>query len=813
MNIQQIQKMRTYIFTAVLFVFFFQNAVNSQVRRGVKKSNKERYTIVALDGSGKFTSVQQAIDQAEFNATIKVKAGVYNEPILLKNFVNLEGEGIGKTIFITDGRVPLIEAYNLGGGKISNISIEFSKASEQPLLLSKFSTFFIENCSFRNGGNGIETLNNSSINIRESVFSDNIRNGIVIKNKSHGYIIDCTISDNGLNGLFISDNASPTIEKNIIRNNGGTGIMITSNSTNKVLGNYIYENRMNGIAIERNSSPLIRNNTIVRNGTGLPDRLTFDNFDSGYGILIKSTSSISLINNICAWNIYGIGVEESKGIALAKNNFWKNDSNYIGDISHATDMNADPVFLGMVNHNFKIDTTSLLYRKGEDGVSVGAHYDNTRVEKKRRLDYLKTQATKDLARENWYLAYQSAQEILSIDKEDTEGKTLFKKAGSEMARNYVQSAKIEFEAGNVRVAENYLIAAMKYDPENAEALDFKTLIDDETQMSQMKTLISILFGITGLFLFGLWWKKRIQLGEIRRQIQWWLNDSEEQVELARASDAEKHAPEDFASAVKKLNEAKQAFSDRQFDACESLCNETARHALRARDEAEKQKQIRKHAHLEVSNAEVEMQAVSTELSERFSDELKEFSFYLERARDALVHKQFVLAKEIAEDIQSSLKRLQEQLQSEKANKMIQLIDETEKLIIEALTSNNSADVIVAVIDFKAELEILKNGFHNGQLQVVEITSQIMQIREFVIEVLRLGGQEESTSHPSRKKNYYEILGLKADATLEQIKGVYRKLSMIYHPDMNTSGELGIAGDERFKEIKEAYEMLIAGKSN
>jgi molecular chaperone DnaJ len=51
------------------------------------------------------------------------------------------------------------------------------------------------------------------------------------------------------------------------------------------------------------------------------------------------------------------------------------------------------------------------------------------------------------------------------------------------------------------------------------------------------------------------------------------------------------------------------------------------------------------------------------------------------------------------------------------------------------------------------------------------------------------------------KNYYEILGISKDATQEEIKKVYRKLAIEYHPDRNPEGE------EKFKEIAEAYDTL------
>ena len=53
------------------------------------------------------------------------------------------------------------------------------------------------------------------------------------------------------------------------------------------------------------------------------------------------------------------------------------------------------------------------------------------------------------------------------------------------------------------------------------------------------------------------------------------------------------------------------------------------------------------------------------------------------------------------------------------------------------------------------------------------------------------------------KDYYEILGVKRDATDSEIKSAYRKLARKYHPDVNKTKE----AESKFKDINEAYEVL------
>ena len=55
-----------------------------------------------------------------------------------------------------------------------------------------------------------------------------------------------------------------------------------------------------------------------------------------------------------------------------------------------------------------------------------------------------------------------------------------------------------------------------------------------------------------------------------------------------------------------------------------------------------------------------------------------------------------------------------------------------------------------------------------------------------------------------KRDFYEVLGLVKNASKEDIRKAYRKLAMKYHPDRNPDSK---EAEEKFKEVKEAYEIL------
>ncbi|MEI6493567.1 MAG: DnaJ domain-containing protein, partial [Verrucomicrobiota bacterium] len=56
-----------------------------------------------------------------------------------------------------------------------------------------------------------------------------------------------------------------------------------------------------------------------------------------------------------------------------------------------------------------------------------------------------------------------------------------------------------------------------------------------------------------------------------------------------------------------------------------------------------------------------------------------------------------------------------------------------------------------------------------------------------------------------KRDYYEVLEVERSSSEEEIKRSYRKLAVKFHPDKNPGDH---AAEERFKELGEAYDVLM-----
>ena len=62
-------------------------------------------------------------------------------------------------------------------------------------------------------------------------------------------------------------------------------------------------------------------------------------------------------------------------------------------------------------------------------------------------------------------------------------------------------------------------------------------------------------------------------------------------------------------------------------------------------------------------------------------------------------------------------------------------------------------------------------------------------------------------------NPYSVLGVSESASDEEVKRAYRELSRKYHPDSYVDNPLKDLAEDKFKEVQEAYDMIMKQRSN
>ena len=55
---------------------------------------------------------------------------------------------------------------------------------------------------------------------------------------------------------------------------------------------------------------------------------------------------------------------------------------------------------------------------------------------------------------------------------------------------------------------------------------------------------------------------------------------------------------------------------------------------------------------------------------------------------------------------------------------------------------------------------------------------------------------------------YSVLGVSRDASDDEIKKAYRRMSRKYHPDANINNPNREQAEEKFKQVQQAYEQAV-----
>jgi len=139
-------------------------------------------------------------------------------------------------------------------------------------------------------------------------------------------------------------------------------------------------------------------------------------------------------------------------------------------------------------------------------------------------------------------------------------------------------------------------------------------------------------------------------------------------------------------------------------------------------------------------------------------------------------------------------------------KIEELVEKSDFEIKKAISATDNSDQLNYLknlqddlIKFSKNFVSIENSYKDAMRKIKEIHSQVLK------QNVPPKRNEISSENHIEKQNFYEILNIKPDATQNQIKKMFKRLSLAFHPD--TEEDTGVDGDQKFRMIMEAYETL------
>jgi len=159
-----------------------------------------------------------------------------------------------------------------------------------------------------------------------------------------------------------------------------------------------------------------------------------------------------------------------------------------------------------------------------------------------------------------------------------------------------------------------------------------------------------------------------------------------------------------------------------------------------------------------------------------------------------------------DEIESNLSALKKRIKL-KIEKLVEKTDNEIKNAVRAATKAKNSQRLSSLqilqedfLEYSKDLESSETSYRDAMNKIKDLYNQAVTLN-----VPPEKKFETQTIIQIEKPNYYEIFNIKQNATQDQIKKMFKRLSLAYHPD--TKKVTGVDGDRKFRMIIEAYEIL------
>ncbi|MBS0152466.1 MAG: right-handed parallel beta-helix repeat-containing protein [Nitrospira sp.] len=284
-----------------------------------------RTITVALDGSGEFSSIQEAVDSAGKGDTVLIKAGVYPQDLTIHSkekikIIGAEGEKV-----VLQGQGRMVGVLHVGKWPYGATDIEISG-----LTINEY------------GGHALGIFNGNRIVLRQL----HVKGMVFSQQVQDVRIEDCVIGGSETTGVHFSDSEAVLVG-NFIHDND-YGINVTGKSSIRFEHNVITRSLFEAVVIGDQAAAVLVNNTLVKNGGGA----TF-----------LGASRIEAMGNIVSFNKIGFLIAPSSQTRVGYNLLFNDEADYMRadspnrpapELKANSDIFVDPRFVDAERDDFHL---------------------------------------------------------------------------------------------------------------------------------------------------------------------------------------------------------------------------------------------------------------------------------------------------------------------------------------------------------------------------------------------------------------------------------------------------------------------------
>ncbi len=295
-----------------------------------------RTITVALDGTGDFTSIQEAVDAAKKGDTVFLKPGAYPQDLTIhsKDKIKLIGAGVDKVTML--GREDLVGVLHVGKWPYGATDIEISG-----LTINE------------HGGHALGIFNGKGITLRNL----HVKGMLFGQQVQDVRIEDCVIGGSETTGVQFSDSQAVLVG-NVIHDNDH-GVNVAGKSDVRLERNVIVRSLFEAVVVNDKAKAALVGNTLVKNGGGV-------------AFLGASQSEAS--GNVVGLNKVGFLVAPTSRTTTSFNALFNSEADYMRagspntpapDLKQDSDIVGDPRFVDVEHDDFRLRSDSGLLNRGQ----------------------------------------------------------------------------------------------------------------------------------------------------------------------------------------------------------------------------------------------------------------------------------------------------------------------------------------------------------------------------------------------------------------------------------------------------------------